>query len=57
MVGAVATGGRVDGGLVHLGLAPALFVAVLVVLCLGPGRWSLDEVLWRGTLLRARSSP
>ncbi len=47
MVGAIATGGRVDGGWVNLGLAPALLVLMLVLTWTGAGRWSLDERLRR----------
>ena len=48
MVGALATGGRVDGGFVNLVLAPTLLVAMLVIVALGAGSWSLDGVLlWR----------
>jgi putative oxidoreductase len=42
MIGAIATAGRVEGGLVNLGLAPALLLVLLVVAVRGPGRWSLD---------------
>ena len=45
MVGAISTGGRVDGGPVHLGLAPALLVTMLVLVWLGAGRFSLDARL------------
>jgi putative oxidoreductase len=47
LVGALATGGRVDGGFANLVLAPALLVAMLVILRLGAGDWSLDRVLLR----------
>jgi putative oxidoreductase len=47
MVGAIATGGRVDGGFVNLGLAPILLVAMLFLVWAGGGRWSLDTVLAR----------
>ena len=50
MVGAVATGGRVDGGLVHLGLAPLLLATTLFLVWEGPGRRALDG------LVRARLS-
>jgi putative oxidoreductase len=46
MVGAIATGGRVDGGFVNLGLAPMLFVGMLFLLWAGAGRWSVDGKLW-----------
>jgi hypothetical protein len=45
MVGAISTGGRVDGGPVHLGLAPALLITMLVLVWLGAGRFSLDARL------------
>jgi len=45
MVGAIATGGRVDGGFVNLGLAPMLLVAMLFLVWAGAGRFSLDERL------------
>jgi putative oxidoreductase len=47
MVGAILTGGRVDGGLVHLGLAPALLVVMLTLVWTGPGGWSIDDRLLR----------
>jgi putative oxidoreductase len=43
MVGAIATGGRVDGGFVNLGLAPLLLVAMLFLVWAGAGRLSMDE--------------
>ncbi len=49
MVGAISTGGRVDGGFVNLGLAPILLVTMLFLLWAGAGRWSADERL-RGRL-------
>jgi putative oxidoreductase len=42
MIGAIATAGRIEGGPVHLGLAPALLAAMLVLLSTGAGRCSLD---------------
>src|SRR5712691_7108745 len=42
LVGAIATGGRVDGGFVNLVLAPILLVAMLFLVWAGAGRWSLD---------------
>ena len=53
MVGAIATGGRVDGGLVNLVLAPALLVAMVALVRTGAGGWSLDGVL-RATLAQRR---
>jgi putative oxidoreductase len=48
MIGAIATGGRVDGGPVHLVLAPGLLVALLLLVCSGAGAWSLDTRLGQG---------
>jgi putative oxidoreductase len=45
MVGAIATGGRVDGGFVNLGLAPLLLVAMLFLVWAGGGRFALDDRL------------
>jgi putative oxidoreductase len=45
MAGAIATAGRIEGGPVHLGLAPALLVMMLLVLWIGPGDRSLDRRL------------
>lgn len=42
MVGAIVTAGRIDGGPVHLGLAPALLLAMLVLLRTGAGARSID---------------
>jgi hypothetical protein len=42
MLGAIVTTGRIGGGLVHLGLAPALLVAMLVLLKTGAGARSID---------------
>jgi putative oxidoreductase len=53
LVGAIATGGRVDGGFVNLGLAPMLLVAMLFLVWAGGGRASLDAVLARKLELRA----
>jgi putative oxidoreductase len=47
MVGAIATGGRVDGGFVNLGLAPALLATMVFLVWAGAGRFALDGVLWR----------
>jgi putative oxidoreductase len=47
MIGAISTGGRVDGGPVHLGLAPTLLVTMLVLVWLGAGRYSVDAALLR----------
>lgn len=45
MVGAIATAGRVEGGPINLVLAPALLAAMLFLICVGGGRWSLDSRL------------
>jgi putative oxidoreductase len=45
MVGAIATGGRVDGGFVNLVLAPLLLVGMLALIRIGPRRWSLDQLI------------
>jgi putative oxidoreductase len=45
MVGAIATAGRVDGGSFHLGVAPAMLLAMLFLLWAGPGRLALDRRL------------
>ena len=42
MVGAIATAGRVEGGVVNLGLAPTLLLVLLALAARGAGRWSLD---------------
>ena len=47
MVGAIVTGGRVDGGFVNLGIAPTLLVVMLFLLWAGAGRWSVDGRLRR----------
>jgi putative oxidoreductase len=43
MIGAIATGGRVDGGFVNLVLAPILLVTMLFLVRAGAGRWALDS--------------
>jgi len=45
MVGAIATAGRVDGGSFHLGVAPAMLVAMLFLVWAGSGRLALDRAL------------
>jgi uncharacterized membrane protein YphA (DoxX/SURF4 family) len=47
MIGVIATAGRVDGGLLNLGLAPLLLVGMLMLLWTGPGVLSLDAVVAR----------
>lgn len=49
MVGAIVTGGRVDGGVIHLGLAPALLIAMLILVRTGAGSRSVDR-RWAATL-------
>lgn len=43
MVGAISTAGRIEGGVINLGLAPALLLAMLFLLWAGPGRWALER--------------
>lgn len=38
MIGAILTAGRIDGGPIHLGLAPLLLGCMLFLLWSGPGR-------------------
>jgi putative oxidoreductase len=45
MVGAIATAGRVDGGTFHLGVAPAMLVAMLFLVWAGSGRLAVDRQL------------
>lgn len=45
MVGAIVTAGVQVGGPIHLGLAPALAVAMLFLLWAGPGPYSVDQRL------------
>ena len=54
MIGAIATAGRVEGGAINLGLAPALLVVMLFLIWAGAGRRSLDDRLRRS--LSARST-
>ena len=42
---AISTAGRIDGGPVHLGLAPALLLTMLFLLWAGPGERALDRRL------------
>jgi putative oxidoreductase len=56
LVGAIATAGRVDGGTFHLGVGPAMLVAMLFLVWAGSGRLALDRRL--ATVVRsARSVP
>lgn len=52
MIGAIATAGRVEGGPIHLGLAPALLAVMIFLLWAGAGAASLDS-----RLARRRSQP
>jgi putative oxidoreductase len=45
MAVAIATAGRIEGGPVHLGLAPALLAVMLTLIWAGAGRLSVDERL------------
>jgi putative oxidoreductase len=45
LVGAIATAGRVDGGTFHLGVAPAMLVAMLFLVWAGSGRLAIDRQL------------
>jgi putative oxidoreductase len=45
LVGAIATAGRVDGGTFHLGVGPAMLVAMLFLVWAGSGRLALDRTL------------
>jgi putative oxidoreductase len=45
LVGAIATAGRVDGGTFHLGVGPAMLVAMLFLVWAGSGRLALDRRL------------
>jgi putative oxidoreductase len=47
MAGAIVTAGRIDGGVVNLGLAPALLVAMLALVWAGAGARSIDRVAVR----------
>jgi uncharacterized membrane protein YphA (DoxX/SURF4 family) len=43
LVGAIATAGRVDGGTFHLGVGPAMLLAMVYLVWAGPGRFALDR--------------
>ena len=45
MIGAISTAGRIDGGAINLGLAPALLVLMLALVWAGAGERSLDRRL------------
>jgi putative oxidoreductase len=42
MAVAISTAGRIDGGLVHLGLAPGLLATMAFLVWRGGGVWSVD---------------
>jgi putative oxidoreductase len=48
---AISTAGRLEGGPIHLGLAPALLASMLFLLWRGPGERSLD-----GRIVAARAA-
>jgi putative oxidoreductase len=48
MVVAIATAGRVEGGTFHLGVGPAMLVAMLFLVWAGPGRLAVDDRFGRG---------
>jgi putative oxidoreductase len=48
MVGAISTAGVMEGGSFHLGVAPALLVAMVFLLWAGPGALALDNRLAGG---------
>jgi putative oxidoreductase len=50
LVVAIATAGRVEGGTFHLGVGPAMLVAMVFLVWAGPGMMALDD------RLRGRSS-
>jgi len=56
LVGAIATAGRVDGGTFHLGVGPAMLVAMLFLVWAGSGRLALDRVLQRRLAASPRPS-
>jgi putative oxidoreductase len=45
MVGAVVTAGVQDGGFFHLGIAPAMFFAMMILVWTGAGTASFDARL------------
>lgn len=54
MAGAIGTAGVQVGGPIHLGLAPALLVAMVFLLWAGPGPYAVDQRL--GQRVSARPS-
>lgn len=55
MAGAVLTAGIRVGGPIHLGVAPALLVAMLYLLWAGPGRGAVDRRVAERLVGRART--
>ena len=55
MVGAIATAGVMDGGSFHLGVAPAMLVAMLFLLWAGSGVLAVDNRLHGGGGCAARA--
>jgi putative oxidoreductase len=49
MVVVLATAGRVEGGLLNLGVAPLLMAIMIFLLWAGPGAVSLDTAVYRRT--------
>ena len=47
LVGAIATAGRVDGGTFHLGVGPAMLLAMVFLVWAGSGRLAVDRLLRR----------
>jgi putative oxidoreductase len=45
LVGAIATAGRVDGGTFHLGVGPAMLLAMVFLIWAGCGRLAFDRKL------------
>ena len=45
MVGAIVTAGRIDGGAINLGLAPALLIVMVALAFVGAGERSIDARL------------
>jgi putative oxidoreductase len=48
LVVAIATAGRVDGGTFHLGVGPAMLVAMLFLVWAGPGHLAVDNRIGGG---------
>ena len=57
MVGAIATAGVVEGGPIHLGLAPALLTAMLFLVWAGAGAFALDAWLRKRVVRPLGRSP